>query len=57
MSVIKHLISSLGELYSKIFKEESIDNPNSRDFYLDVLEEQAEANRKKMRELGYWTEE
>lgn len=56
---IKHLISSLNELYQKILNKnsESIEETNSMDFYLDELEKEAEANREKMRELGYWTEE
>ena len=53
---IKHLISSLSELYKKLFQEESIEI-NSMDFYLDVLEEQANANRKRIADLGFWTED
>ena len=52
---IKHLISSLSELYKKLFQEESIEL-SSMDFYLDVLEEQAEANRKRLYDLGFWVE-
>ena len=46
---IKHLISSLSELYKKIFEKESAEF--SADFYLDVLSEQAEANKKKLYDL------
>ena len=53
---IKHLISSLSELYKKLFQEESIEL-SSMDFYLDVLEERAEANRKRIADLGFWTED
>ena len=56
MSRVRHFISSLSELYKNIFKEESIEEPNSIDFYFEELEKEAEENRKKMRELGYWTE-
>ena len=52
---IKHLISSLSELYKKLFQEESIEL-SSMDFYLDVLEEQANANRKRIADLGFWVE-
>lgn len=53
---IKHLISSLSELYKKLFQEESIEL-SSMDFYLDELEEQANANRKRIADLGFWTED
>ena len=52
---IKHLISSLSELYKKLFQEESIEL-SSMDFYLDVLEEQANANRKRLYDMGFWVE-
>ena len=54
---IKHLISSLSELYKKLFKEESIEYTNSVDFYLDELEKEAAANRKRIADLGFWTED
>ena len=50
---IKHLISSLGELYKKIFEKESAEF--SADFYLDAIGEQAEANKKRIADLGFWT--
>ena len=53
---IKNLISSLSELYKKLFQEESIEL-SSMDFYLDALEEQANANRKRISDLGFWTED
>lgn len=53
---IKHLISSLSELYKKLFQEESIEL-SSMDFYLDELEEQANANRKRIADMGFWTED
>ena len=56
MSRVKHFISSLSELYKNIFKDESIEESDSMDFYFEELEKEAEENRKKMRELGYWTE-
>ena len=49
---IKHLISSLGELYKKIFEKESAEF--SADFYLDAIGEQAEANKKKLYDIGFW---
>lgn len=49
---IKHLISSLSELYKKIFEKESAEF--SADFYLDAIGEQAEANKKKLYDLGFW---
>ena len=52
---IKHLIGSLSELYKKLFQEESIEI-NSMDFYLDELEKEANANRKRIADLGFWTE-
>ena len=52
---IKHLISSLSELYKKLLKEESIEL-SSMDSYLDVLEEQAETNRKRLYDMGFWVE-
>ena len=52
---IKHLISSLSELYKKLFQEESIEL-SSMDFYLDELEEQANANRKRLYDMGFWVE-
>ena len=50
---IKHLISSLSELYKKIFEKESAEF--SADFYLDAIGEQAEANKKRIADLGFWT--
>ena len=55
MSNVRRLISSLGELYKKLLKEESIED-NSVDFLLQEMEKQAEVNRKMMRDLGFWTE-
>lgn len=49
---IKHLISSLSELYKKIFEKESAEF--SVDFYLDAIAEQAEANKKRIADLGFW---
>ena len=49
---IKHFISSLSELYKKIFEKESAEF--SADFYLDAIGEQAEANKKKLYDLGFW---
>ena len=49
---IKHLISSLSELYKKIFEKESAEF--SADFYLDAIGEQAEANKKRIADLGFW---
>ena len=54
MSNVKRLISSLGELYKKLFEKESIED-NSVDFFLDGLEQQAEENKKKIADLGFWT--
>ena len=54
MSNVRRLISSLGELYKKLFEKESIEE-NSVDFFLDGLEQQAEENRKKFVDLGFWT--
>ena len=55
MGNVKNLISSLSELYKKLFQEESVEL--SADFYLDVLAEQAEANKKKLVDLGFWTKD
>ena len=52
---IKHLISSLSELYKKIFEKESAEF--SADFYLDAIGEQAEANKKKLYDLGFWNKQ
>ena len=49
---IKNLISSLSELYKKIFEKESAEF--SADFYLDAIGEQAEANKKKLYDIGFW---
>lgn len=49
---IKHLISSLSELYKKIFEKESAEF--SADFYLDAIGEQAKANKKKLYDIGFW---
>lgn len=49
---IKHLISSLSELYKKILQKESAEF--SADFYLDAIAEQAEANKKKLYDIGFW---
>jgi hypothetical protein len=49
---IKHLIISLGELYKKIFEKEFAEF--SADFYLDAIGEQAEANKKKLYDIGFW---
>ena len=46
---IKHLISSLSELYKKIFEKESAEF--SADFYLDAIGEQEEANKKRIADL------
>ncbi len=56
---VKKIISDLAELYRNLLnnKQESIENQNSMDFYLDELEKEAAENREKIRELGYWTEE
>ncbi len=40
-----------------VIKPESIEETNSMDFLLEELEKEAEENRKKMRDLGFWTEE
>lgn len=56
MSNVRRLISSLSELYKKIFEKESIED-NSVDFFLDGLEKQAEENRKKIIDLGFWTKD
>ena len=57
--IVKKIVSDLAELYKKLLnpknQEESIEL-SSMDFYLDVLEEQANANRKRIAELGFWTE-
>lgn len=55
MSRVKHLISSLSELYKKLFQEST--EQKEVDFLLDALEEDAELNRKKLSNLGFWTEE
>ena len=61
MSNVRKLISSLGELYKKLLnpknEEESIDDTNSMDFYLDELEKEAAENRKRIADLGFWTED
>ena len=49
---IKNLISSLSELYKKIFEKETAEF--SADFYLDAIGEQAEANKKRIADLGFW---
>ena len=54
MSNVRRLISSLGELYKKLFEKESIED-NSVDFFLNGLEQQAEENKKKIADLGFWT--
>lgn len=51
---IKHLVSSLSELYKKTLRTESVEF--STDFYLDVLAEQAEANKKKLYDIGFWND-
>lgn len=55
MSRARHFISSLGELYKKLLQKESIEDKNSVDFFLDGLEKQAEENKKKIADLGFWT--
>lgn len=54
MSNVKKLISSLGELYKKLLQKESIED-NSVDFFLNGLEQQAQENKKKIVDLGFWT--
>ncbi len=56
MSNVRRLISSLGELYKKLFEIESIEE-NSVDFLLGKLEQQAAETRKKIADLGFWTED
>lgn len=56
MSNVKNLISSLSELYKKMLQKESIED-NSVDFFLDELKQQAEENRKKIADLGFWTKD
>ena len=51
---IKHFISSLSELYKKIFEKESAEF--SADFYLDAIGERAEANKKKLYDIGFWND-
>ena len=53
---IKHLISSLSELYKKLFQEESIEYTNTVDSFFKDLEQEAEANRKRISDLGFWVE-
>jgi anaerobic ribonucleoside-triphosphate reductase len=45
----------LTELYKKFLQDESIET-KSVDLFLEDIEQQAEENRKKISELGFWTE-
>lgn len=42
----------MSELYKKIFEKKSAEF--SADFYLDAIAEQAEANKKKLYDIGFW---
>ena len=48
---IKHLISSLGELYKKMLNNEST---KEVDFLLQNLHEQGEEKRKNFVDTGFW---
>ena len=52
---IKNIISSLRSFIKKIFQEESIELI-SMDSYLEELEKEANANRKRIADLGFWVE-
>lgn len=54
---VKKIISDLAELYKKLFKEESIEYTNTVDSFFKDLEQEAEANRKRIADLGFWTED
>lgn len=56
MSRAKKFIHDLKELYKQLFQDESIET-ESVDLFLQDIEQQAEENRKKISELGFWTEE
>ena len=55
MSRAKKFIHDLKELYKKFLQDESIET-ESVDLFLEDIEQQAEENRKKISELGFWTE-
>ena len=53
---VKKIISDLSKLYKKILQRESTED-NSVDFLLQDLERQAEINRQKIADLGFWVED
>lgn len=54
---VKKIISDLAELYKKLFKEESIEYTNTVDSFFKELEREAAENRKRIADLGFWTED
>lgn len=56
MSSAKKFIHDLKELYKKFLQDESIET-ESVDLFLQDIEQQAEENRKKILELGFWVED
>lgn len=52
----KKFIHDLKELYKQLFQDESIET-ESVDLFLEDIEQQAEENRKKISELGFWVED
>lgn len=58
---VKKIVSDLAELYKKLLnpknQEESIEYTNSVDSFFKDLEQEAEANRKRISDLGFWTED
>lgn len=61
MSRARHFISSLEELYKKLLnpknEEESIEYTNTVDSFFKDLEREAAENRKRISDLGFWTED
>ena len=56
MSNVRRFINSLGELYKRILNKESIEE-NSVDSFFKDLEREAAKNRKRIADLGFWTED
>lgn len=58
---VKKIVSDLAELYKKLLnpknQEESIEYTNSVDSFFKDLEQEAAENRKRISDLGFWTED
>ena len=57
MSRVKKIIHDLSELYKNLFKEEESIESETMDFLLQEMEKKSAETRKRIADLGFWTED